>query len=112
MSYAREDRVRANQLAAALEAEGWSVWWDRQIPAGKTFDEVIEQALAKAKCVIVLWSEKSVRSRWVRTEATEGAARQILVPVLLENINVPLEFRRIRQLTLNLGKVTDQHRNS
>ncbi len=41
ISYARPDRPMAELIARALEAQGWSVWWDRVIPAGKTFDEVI-----------------------------------------------------------------------
>ncbi len=50
LSYAREDRERVRPLVEALQAAGgWSVWW-----AGKTFDEVIEQALNKARCVLVV----------------------------------------------------------
>ena len=57
ISYAREDRPRAETLARALEATGWSVWWDRKIIAGQTFDEVIEHELETAKSVVVLWSK-------------------------------------------------------
>jgi len=45
---------------------------DRIIPPGITFDDVIEQNLDAAKCVIVLWSRESVKSKWVKTEASEG----------------------------------------
>ena len=69
ISYANDDRPRAQALAETLEGQGWSVWWDRVIPAGRTFDEVIEEALDESKCIIVLWSTRSVKSRWVRTEA-------------------------------------------
>ena len=62
LSYAREDRERASVLAAALEGQGWSVWWDRKIVAGETFDETIEDQLSTAKSVVVLWSEHSVGS--------------------------------------------------
>jgi formylglycine-generating enzyme required for sulfatase activity len=100
ISYASEDRARAKVLAGVLEDQGWSVWWDRTIPAGRTFDEVIEEALDTAKSVIVLWSEKSVKSRWVRTEAQEGADRNILIPVLIEKVRIPLAFRRIQAANL------------
>ena len=101
INYAREDKEKARMLADALEKNRWSVWWDPKIPAGKTFDEVIEKALAKAKCVIVLWSKTSANSRWVRTEASEGAERKVLVPVLLDSAALPLEFKRIQNNKVN-----------
>ncbi len=100
ISYASADRQQAETLAQGLKAQGWTVWWDRTIPAGRTFDEVIEEALDAAKGVIVLWSEKSVKSSWVRTEAQEGADRNILIPVLIEKVRIPLAFRRIQAANL------------
>jgi len=102
ISYTHEDQPYARTLAQSLEAQGWSVWWDRTIPAGKIYDEVIEEALAVAKCIIVLWSERSVKSEWVRTEAQEGVDRRILIPVLIENedVRIPLTFRRIQSANL------------
>ena len=60
ISYASEDRAETKKLAHALESHGWSVWWDRSIPIGQIYAEVIEAALKEARCVIVIWSEKSV----------------------------------------------------
>jgi hypothetical protein len=100
ISYAKEDRGRAEELAAQLESKGWSVWWDRQIPPGRTFDDVIEEALTQSRCVIVLWSRHSVASRWVRTEASVAADRGILVPALIEEVSIPLEFRRLQAANL------------
>jgi tol-pal system protein YbgF len=100
ISYSRDDRGPAERLAKALAQQGWSVWWDPEIPAGKTFDEVIEEAIDAAKCVVVLWSTHSVTSRWVRTEASEGADRGILVLVLVEDVRIPLAFRRIQAANL------------
>jgi len=34
IGYSREDREAAKRLAEAIEARGWTVWWDRFIPAG------------------------------------------------------------------------------
>ena len=84
VSYAREDREKVQPLADALEEQGWSVWWDPQIPIGKKFDEVLEGELVEAKCVVVLWSKTSVKSDWVKTEAAEARDHHKLIPVLIE----------------------------
>jgi hypothetical protein len=94
ISYAAEDRNRAGKLADALSARGWSVWWDRRIIAGQVFDNVIEQALENAKSIVVLWSEHSIASEWVKNEAAVGAQRGVLVPALIDRAKLPLEFRR------------------
>jgi S1-C subfamily serine protease len=61
ISYASPDRERARLLADGLERHGWSAWWDREIQHGRAFDDAIEEALNAARCVIVLWSNASVR---------------------------------------------------
>ena len=100
ISYASEDRDRARDIAEALEEHGWSVWWDRHIPPGKAFDEVISEALDAARCVIVLWSAASTKSNWVKEEAAEGQQRNMLVPVLIEDVTIPLGFRRLQAARL------------
>ena len=101
ISYASEDEQRAQAIAQALTDRGWSVWWDREIPLGKSYDEVIERALAEAKCVIVLWSRNSIGSKWVKSEASEGDDRDILVPVFLDAVNAPLQFRFLNGANLS-----------
>ena len=100
ISYAREDRTRVQPLAAALSAHGWTVWWDRQIQAGKSFDQVIADALAGARCVLAVWSRDSVTSDWVREEADEGRRRGILFPLLIDDVRPPLGFGRIQTIEL------------
>jgi hypothetical protein len=100
LSYAARDRAVAQKFADAFEALGWSVWWDREIPFGKSFDQVIEDELNAARCVVVLWTGESVRSRWVKTEAAAAADRERLLPVLLEDVQIPLEFRRVQTAML------------
>ena len=101
ISYANEDRARAQDLAFALEEYGWSIWWDRSIVAGETFDDVIERELNSAKSVVVLWSRASILSEWVRNEAAEAAKRGVLVPAAIDGVSPPLEFRR--KQTVNLA---------
>ena len=101
LSYAREDREIAEDLATALSGRGWSVWWDRQVVIGRPFDAEIEHALAEARCVIVLWSRASVSSEWVKIEASEAWKRRILLPALIEDVTPPLEFRRLQTARLH-----------
>jgi hypothetical protein len=96
ISYSSEDRARVKKIVELLESQGWSIWWDRIIPPGRTFDEVIEEEISKAKCIVVVWSKNSVNSSWVRNEAEEANRRRILVPVLIDDINIPFPFRRIQ----------------
>ncbi len=100
ISYAREDRARVRALADACSAHGWSVWWDREIKAGKRFAQVIADALAGARCVVVVWSRSSVASDWVREEAEEGRRRGILIPVLIDDARPPLGFGAIQAVDL------------
>ena len=100
VSYAREDEGAARTMVAALENAGLRVWWDREIPPGKTWDEVIGRALDTASCVLVLWSRNSVQSRWVREEADRAASRGRLIPVLIEKVDQPFGFGRIQAADL------------
>ena len=100
LSYAREDQAMAESLAHALEAQGLSVWWDRHIVAGHTFDDVIERELDGAGSVIVLWSAASVGSEWVRNEASTAAERGVLIPVSIDGLRPPLAFRRKQTVSL------------
>lgn len=95
ISYKREEQAVARNLANALERQGWSVWWDPKLRAGEHFDDVIETALQEAKCVIVMWSEKSVKSRYVKDEATYALNRNKLVPVAIEGVKPPFRFEGI-----------------
>lgn len=100
LSYAREDERTAQQIAEQLTATGLTVWWDRQIPAGMTWRQVIERSLNEMGCMLVLWSRSSVASAWVNEEAEEGRTREKLVPVLIDQVIPPLGFRGIQAADL------------
>jgi tetratricopeptide (TPR) repeat protein len=98
LSYDHEDIERAASIAAALENAGHSVWWDRQIHGGAEYNSEIEGAVAAADVVVVLWTERSVRSAWVRDEAAEGRDLGKLVPVALDGAKPPMGFRQFQTI--------------
>ena len=100
LSYNETDRPTAGRLAALLQSQGWSVWWDRRIPAGQTWRSVIEHELQHMRCMLVLWSAQSVRSEWVCEEAGEGRRLGRLLPVLIEPVRPPAGFREVQAADL------------
>ena len=101
VSYARNDKARVAPLVAAIEAKGWSVWWDPEITPGQEFDDQIEAEIAAALAVLVVWTPASVVSRWVRGEAREAAERGILVPVRFDQARLPMDVRAIHTTDLD-----------
>lgn len=95
ISYDSTDKERVRPLVKVLEEQGWTVWWDRRIPPGRTFEEVIYDAIQEAQCILVIWTAASVESKWVRKEAAEGERRGILVPALFDDVEIPFAFRDI-----------------
>jgi hypothetical protein len=87
-------------LVDALRKQGLSVWWDPNIMPGDSWRGTIGRALKDAKCVIVLWSEKSVESRWVQEEAENANKRRILFPVLIDDVSPPIGFGGIQSANL------------
>lgn len=104
LSYDRDDVPKAKGIALALETAGHSVWWDRHIKGGAQYSKEIEAALSSADAVVVLWSESSVDSAWVRDEATAGRDSNRLVPVLLDATQPPLGFRQYQSIDLSRWK--------
>ena len=83
-SYSSADRERVRPIRDALVEQGFEVFWDQEVPAGKDWDTWIRQHLAKSKCAMVFWSATSVSSDNVRHEATVAKQQGKLVSVLLE----------------------------
>ncbi len=100
LSYAREDQERAKSLAVLFAAQGWSVFWDQIISARESFPEVLGRELDSAKCVVVLWSQASVHSQWVKEEAFTATRRNALFPVLIDDVDIPFGFRTIQTASL------------
>jgi len=101
ISYAREDEPTAIHLRDVLVAQGWDVWRDKEgILTGTSWEKAIEDALNAAKIVIVVWSRAALTSHFVRDEASVARNANKLVPVQIENLDIPLGFRGIQTANL------------
>jgi TolB-like protein len=101
VSYARADKDRVQPLVDALIAEGCEVWWDSHIVGGGAFAQEIEAALMAARAAVVVWSEASVHSDWVRDEATLARDNGRLVPVRIDPVAAPLGFGQYHVVDLS-----------
>ena len=110
LSYNREDAAVAKLYADAFSAAGLEVWWDATLRSGEDYDEVTEAALREAKAVVVLWSPRSVASRWVRAEATIADRNKTLMPVTIEPCNRPVmfELKQTAELSHWRGEADDK----
>src|SRR5215510_11600782 len=100
ISYSSEDEDRIRPLVNALEKTGWSVFWARNIPAGKTWRQVIGSEILGCRSLVVVWTKSSVTSEWVLEEAEIGKSKRNLVPVLLDEVEPPFGFGNIQAANL------------
>lgn len=98
LSYARADQPIAERIATALEAAGHSVWWDQHLHGGHDFSEDIEREIAAARAVLVLWSQTSVKSHWVRDEASYGQREHKLIPASIDGTEPPMGYRQLHTI--------------
>jgi TIR domain len=100
VSYSDEDRDRVLPLVQRFRRRRWTVWWDRDNRIGEVWRELIDDRLRHARCVVVVWTRRSVTSRYVQEEAEEGAKRGVLVPLRLDAVAPPFGFRSFQYADL------------
>lgn len=114
ISYSKPDRDKVAMLAAYLESEGWTVWWDRNLTAGEPYRDEIMRELVAARAVIALWTPSSIKSDFVRAEAGRAKADGKLIPVKTDDVgygDIPLPFgemhteRLVRQALIRAAVV-------
>lgn len=110
ISYKSDRRDVAEEVARILELRGYSVWFDRALLAGEAFSPSIERELRAARAVVVLWCSLSVRSDWVREEATLAKRLRTIIPVRLERVDLPLGFGSLQAVDLTRWDGTPQSR--
>jgi adenylate cyclase len=96
ISYARSSEAQASLVAEALRGAGYSIWRDDELPAHRSYAEVIEERLKSAKAVVVLWSAEAAKSQWVRAEADTARGAGTLVQASVDGTLPPIPFNQIQ----------------
>jgi hypothetical protein len=108
ISYSKADHALALKLSAFLEAEGWSVWWDKSLGAADLYRDEIMKQLALARAVIAIWTPNSIRSDWVRAEAGTAKNEGKLIPVKTTDVayaDIPLPFGEMHTENLEASQL-------
>jgi tetratricopeptide (TPR) repeat protein len=109
LSYARPDAAAAERIARQLGKAGWSVWYDRDLPAHRAYSDVIATELEKAPAVLVLWSAASAESEWVRSEANRARELHNLVQARVGDGRLPMPFDQIQCADLTSWRGAKAH---
>ncbi len=100
ISYSRPDQAIAEAIAVELRRLGLDVWWDRNLGGGEDYRQKTTAIIAQVKATIVVWSRRSVESEWVIGEASASRTRKILIPVNIERVDPPLDFRSLNTIDM------------
>ena len=92
LSYSRSDTAIAKTLRKTLESDGVTIWQDVDMAIGKRFRPEIDARIDGAAGVLTLWSEASVTSDYVISEAERGRLADKLVPAQLSPAPLPPPF--------------------
>ena len=109
VSYAREDKHRVAPLVEAFRRDGWKVFWDLETPFGRSWMDVIGRELDNCRAVIVIWTNKSVTSQYVKEEAITAKNHGKLLPVLFDDVEPPFPFSALQAADLREWDETQTH---
>jgi hypothetical protein len=101
ISYSRRDQEMVGVLARAIEAEGYDVWWDVELPPHESYGDVITAKIGATRAAVVVWSPDAVASEWVRAEADMARNQRKLIQTSLGDTMPPLPFNQIQYANLD-----------
>jgi hypothetical protein len=100
LSYSRTDRPIAQAIAVELQRLGVDVWWDHDLLGGDDYRSRITEVLSRTPVAAVIWSRRSVESQWVVGEASAARERKALIPLNIDGVEPPLDFRPLHQIDM------------
>ena len=104
ISHSRADNPIAHRLTDDLRDAGLTVWIDEKVQPGQNWAATISEAIDSSKNILILLSEHSAKSDWVRSEAALAFSKKEkrVIPVLLSrNADIPIILRSLQSLDLS-----------
>ncbi len=111
ISHSSRDDAFVDDIRRSLVRMGYTVWVDHHdIPAGKHWDDVVEDALRRSFALILVLSPDAVKSRNVKVEWHEFRdLDRPIVPVRVRECVVPLLIRHLNYIDFTLpGRYEDK----
>src|SRR5215469_21972 len=94
ISYSSKDVKIAESIQEYLEHDGFNVWRDKS-KLRTDWSKEVAGALSRQDVILVLWSEDSFKSQWVKNEwitaRALGKPIYLLVITALEKLPIPLK---------------------
>jgi hypothetical protein len=95
------DRPHARPIVDLLEQQGW---WDRSIEPGIPWRPKLDVVLGNGRAIIVPWSQTSTANEWFCHETRAGKKKGSLVPILLDEDELPFESATVQATDLSHWK--------
>jgi hypothetical protein len=103
ISHTSQDKSFVEELARNLRRFGIDVWYDKwEIAVSDSIVDKVFEGLEASDTLIIVLSQVSVTSRWVKEELSTAVMRRIsennirIFPVLIETCEIPAPLRHIR----------------
>lgn len=108
LSYSSDDKEFAAKLAGDLRREGVDVWFDTwEISAGDSLiQKIFFEGLANCDVFLILLSNNSVKSKWVKEELDSAVVRKIegvtkIIPLIIDKCDIPISLRALKWVNLS-----------
>lgn len=96
ISFKSFESETASLISDKLKATGYRVWFSEDLQCGNEWHGEIDKAITEAGAIVVLWSEESMKSVWVKHEASQAIAKNIYAPVRISPIVIESPYNRIQ----------------
>jgi hypothetical protein len=107
--YSRKDEDFVVKLRNNLKSREVPVWYDGDIPPGENFDKAVEKALKECTHILVILSQSSVDSDWVRGEWLSALdEKKIVVPILYTPCAMPIRLKPIQYIDFTSRSPDDE----